>query len=221
MNRRWLMVPIVAGAVALTIVGGIALAHRGAPVGVRGDVTTGVAAILGVDQAEVQAAFSQAAAEQQQASLQSRLDKLVEQGRLTQQQADEYTGWFLSRPEGLEGPGLKRFGGLRSHGNSGELADRVGEILGVDGAIVEAAIQQASGEARDAQVSSKLDRAVEGGRLTQEQVDQHWEKYQARSGDDSPHRRFGRDGLRGFGKHGLFGVPSIETQPSAVTLQSL
>ena len=221
MKRRWLIVPVVAGALALTIFGGTALVRGGAPGGVRGDVTTGVAAILGVDQAEVQAAFSQAAAEQRQASLQNRLDNLVEQDRLTQEQADEYMSWFLSRPEGLEGSGLKRLGGHRSCGGSGEIAARAGEILGIDGATVEAAVQQASRETRDARVDSILDRLVEDGLLTQEQADQRRERYQARSEDDSPRRGFRRHGLRGFGGHGWFGAPGIETQPPAVALQSL
>ncbi len=213
MNRRWIIVPIVAGALAVSIAGGTVLAHGGGPGGARGDVAGGVATILGIDQAEVEAAFSQAATEHRQASLQGRLDNLVSEGRLTQEQADEYMSWFLSRPEGLQGPGFKRFNGHGLRGGSGDVSGRVGEILGVDGAEVGAAVQQAVGEARDAQVRFKLDQAVEDGRLTQEQADQRWEQYQTRADDDSPRR--------GFGRHHRFGGQRSDAQPPVVTPQSL
>ncbi len=71
-----------------------------------------VAAILGLDEAQVQDAFSQAAGEFQDERFQRKLDRLVEKGWLTQKEADEYKEWYLSRPEGaLPGGSLRGFGG--------------------------------------------------------------------------------------------------------------
>ena len=39
-------------------------------------------------------------------ALQARLDKLVEAGRITQEQADELKAWYDERPEGVPGLGF-------------------------------------------------------------------------------------------------------------------
>ena len=71
-----------------------------------------VAVILGLDETQVQDAFSQAAGELQVDRLQLKLDRLVENGRLTQEEADEYKEWYLSRPDtALQGGHLRGFGG--------------------------------------------------------------------------------------------------------------
>lgn len=54
-------------------------------------------------------AFVQAREELARENLSDRLDKLVEQGRLSQEQADEIKEWWSQRPECL-GPGLGLFG---------------------------------------------------------------------------------------------------------------
>lgn len=114
MKKHWLLVPILVGVLALGITGGIALAQGGG----TGDAspwssfTSRVAAILGLDEAKVQDAFDQAARDMQDEALRERLDNQVEQGRLSQEQADEYYEWYQSRPEGLLSPGLP-FGGFR------------------------------------------------------------------------------------------------------------
>jgi hypothetical protein len=81
-----------------------------------------VAAILGLDEAQVQDAMDQAHREMQEEALRDRLDSMVEQGRLTQEQADEYYQWYQSRPEGIRGfggpgPGFGFGGPGRGHGH--------------------------------------------------------------------------------------------------------
>ena len=98
---RWLFVGILVGALALGITGGTVLAHSD---GTDGDspfqsFVSQVATILGLDGADVQAAFDQALREMEDDALHRSLDKQVERGRLTQDQADEYEGWYRSRPE--------------------------------------------------------------------------------------------------------------------------
>ena len=68
-----------------------------------------VADILGLDETTVQDAIDQAKAEMQEEALQAKLDRLVENGHMTQEQADEYKTWIESKPEGLS---PKMFGGF-------------------------------------------------------------------------------------------------------------
>ena len=85
-----------------------------------------VADILGLDETTVQDAIDQAKDEMREEALQAKLDSLVENGHMTQEQADEYKTWIESKPEGLSprmfgGFGKKRhrFGG-RGHGGWGK-----------------------------------------------------------------------------------------------------
>ena len=56
---------------------------------------TGVA----IDPEELKDAFAQVRNEMQTEALQNRLQSLVEQGKITQEQADEYQKWQQSRPD--------------------------------------------------------------------------------------------------------------------------
>ncbi len=66
-----------------------------------------VATILALDESKVQQAFDQATKDARTDMLKSRLDKMVQNGAITQQQADDYLKWELSRPNlGTGGPRL-------------------------------------------------------------------------------------------------------------------
>jgi hypothetical protein len=63
-----------------------------------------------IDETALKASFTQAENEAQLAREQSRLQDLVKQGKITQDQADQYLKWWQSRPElpggfGFGGPG--------------------------------------------------------------------------------------------------------------------
>ena len=110
MKRRWLMAPVVAGILALAIIGGTALgalAQTGTS-GTTSSFVARVASILGLDAAKVQDAMNQAGQQMQDEALKARLDNSVKQGKMTQEQADEYYKWYQSRPKGL---GHGSFGG--------------------------------------------------------------------------------------------------------------
>ena len=114
-TRRWLYALILTGLLVIGITGGTVLAHGG---GENGDspiesFASRVAGILGLGltEAQVQDAFDQARTEMQDEALQAKLDQLVENGRLSQEQADEYKGWYDSRPETL----TQGFGGRKFH----------------------------------------------------------------------------------------------------------
>jgi hypothetical protein len=69
-----------------------------------------VAEILGLDAAVVDDAIRQASEELKGEAIQKKLNALVENGRLTQEQADEYPNWIQSRPEGIPGIGKHHWG---------------------------------------------------------------------------------------------------------------
>jgi hypothetical protein len=58
-----------------------------------------VATILGIDQDKVEAAFEQAQKEMQSEALDNRLANMVENGVITQDQADQYKSWLESKPD--------------------------------------------------------------------------------------------------------------------------
>ena len=115
-RKRWFVVSLMAAVMAVGITTGVVMAQgSGDP---EGDspfksFVSRVAEILGIDEAQVQEAIDQAAREIQDERLQQKLDRLVESGRLTQEQAVEYRDWIQSRPEGLSPRfGFRRFGGF-------------------------------------------------------------------------------------------------------------
>lgn len=106
MKKKWLLVPVVAAVIALAVMGGTALAQGDSSSSTSSPWSTfagKVASILGLDETTVQNAMDQAQKEIQDEALQARLDSLVEQGTITQDQADQYYQWYQSRPEGIDG----------------------------------------------------------------------------------------------------------------------
>ena len=155
--KRWLIIPAVAGLAAVAALGGVAAASSSG----GGETGSRVAEILELDEETVTDAFKQATQQRVDEALQARLDKLVEAGRITQEQADELKAWYDERPEGVPGLG---FGKHSFHHRGGDVGSLVAEILEVDEQTVADAIDQA----RDEQFQARLDQAVEDGRITQE-----------------------------------------------------
>jgi hypothetical protein len=95
--------------------------------------TSRVASILGLDEATVQDAMDQAREEMQDEALKARLDYQVEQGWITQEQADEFAEWHESRPEGISpgggfdggGRGFHRGGRFRGFGPCGSIPGEI------------------------------------------------------------------------------------------------
>ncbi|MBF8268120.1 MAG: hypothetical protein HW388_1628 [Dehalococcoidia bacterium] len=125
MKRRWLFITLLVGVLTLGIMGGTALAQEdgtGADTPLK-SFAARVAGILGLPEAQVQDAMKQAATEMQDEAVQRKLDKLVEKGRLTLEQATEYKAWYDSRPDGMlpgfGGRGFGRGGMMRGGGHMG------------------------------------------------------------------------------------------------------
>lgn len=81
-----------------------------------------VATILGIDQQKLEDAFAQAQSEMQTEALDTYLQKLVDEGKITQDEAQKYKEWWQAKPETpLPAPfGFHRFpGGMRLGGGHG------------------------------------------------------------------------------------------------------
>ena len=69
-----------------------------------------------IDPQQLNDAFAQAQSEMQAEVMQNRLQNLVEQGEITQEQADQYLEWWQSRPDVPIGFGFRGHGGFRAMG---------------------------------------------------------------------------------------------------------
>jgi len=69
-----------------------------------------------IDQQALQDAFAQARSEIQAEAMQNRLANLVDKGRITQDEADQYLEWWQSRPDVAVGFGFRGRGGFRGMG---------------------------------------------------------------------------------------------------------
>ena len=112
-KKKWIVISVIVAAVVLVggILGGAAYAQT-PEAGNSGNTLLGkVAAILGIEQQELEDAFAQAQKEMRLENQKAYLDKLVEAGRITQEQADEYQSWLEARPDvpvGLDAyPGVR------------------------------------------------------------------------------------------------------------------
>ena len=127
MKKRWIVLTATVAILALgALMTGAAFAQEAGTDGKSGVGKLGarVAQILGLDETDVNDAIQQARTELRNEATQAKLDRMVEAGKITQEQADEYLAWFEARP--TDGPGLgnRGFGskrgrhgrGMRGHG---------------------------------------------------------------------------------------------------------
>ena len=126
-KKRWLLLSVVVGLLTVGITAGAVLAHGGSGDGESklDSFASRVASILGLEESQVQDAFTQAKEEAreakqaaQEARLQDKLNQMAEEGSITQEQADQYMEWVRSKPEGM--PPLRGIRGFSGQGLSGE-----------------------------------------------------------------------------------------------------
>jgi len=99
-RKKPILIMSLALAVLVGSVAGVALAQTGT--GGSGQSKTlfaRVAAILGIDQQKLESAFAQARREMQEEALDNYLKNLIDQGKITQEQADQYKKWWQARPD--------------------------------------------------------------------------------------------------------------------------
>ena len=136
------------------------------------DLAGRVAETLGTDADETAAAIEKVSGEMFDEALEEKLQDALDDGRITEEQAqeyrdraDSYSGWY-----GL-GHGSKGFRSFKG-GISEEFADGVAEELGVDGGDVKDAIEQSLSDIGREELESRLQDALDDGRITQEQADE-------------------------------------------------
>jgi len=83
---------------------------------------TGVA----LDTEQLEAAMQQAGEEMRDAAMQERLDALVAEGTITQEEADEYAAWLDAKPDTLPMMGPGGFGGHGPRGPRGHMMPGMG-----------------------------------------------------------------------------------------------
>lgn len=110
-SQKFIIIALLVAAVVLGGTAGVVLARAGSgnPAGMitqnadnmsRPDtLLSRVATILGIDQQKVESAFTQAQKEMRDEALDSYLQKQVEQGKITQEQADQFKAWWQTRPD--------------------------------------------------------------------------------------------------------------------------
>jgi hypothetical protein len=94
-SKKFVLVALLAVVVLVGSIGGVALAQENEEGKPRVTLLARVAEILGIDQQQVEDAFAQARSEARD----NRIQDLVDQGKITQEQADQYKAWLQARPD--------------------------------------------------------------------------------------------------------------------------
>ena len=103
MRKRGIIAVLLVGVVALGVTGGVVLAQEDG----AGDDSSKrsfaarVAEKLGLDESQVQEAFDEVRRDMADEAIDRKLARMVEAGRLTQEEADEIKAWSDSRPDSL------------------------------------------------------------------------------------------------------------------------
>ena len=169
MRKLRIIIPIAIAVVAIaTISISVVLAQENK----KGDsnasrLAAKVAVILGLDTAVVDDAIKHARRELRDEAGQKKLNALVEKGRLTQEQADEYLNWMQSRPAGIPVIAKHSFGKRGHHrGWKGH-----GRFFGPRNYF--------KGDPSLEDVQKKLNAMVEDGDITQEEAEAKLKALQA------------------------------------------
>ncbi len=128
-SKKFVLVTALASVVLVGSITGVALADNGngnEPGALLGALGDRVAEIYQqktgdtLDQEALQEAFATARAEMREEAMKNRLQSLVDEGKITQDEADQYTEWWQSKPdvpaEFGRGPGFPGMRGPRGGG---------------------------------------------------------------------------------------------------------
>ena len=115
MRKRWVIVSVVMAALAIAITGGAIMAQDDGEDGSK-TFAGRVAEILGLEDDTVADAMKQAKEDMRDEAVKAKLDALVEAGKITQEEADEYLEWLESRPDVDFGGGFGRGHGKKGFG---------------------------------------------------------------------------------------------------------
>jgi len=98
-KRKFIIMLLGAVLIIAASIGGVAMAQDSEDNTQPDSLMGRVANILGIDQQTVEDAFEQAQAEMREAALDRYLQKLVDEGKINQEEAAEYKTWLENRPD--------------------------------------------------------------------------------------------------------------------------
>jgi polyhydroxyalkanoate synthesis regulator phasin len=179
-----------------------------------------------IDSEQLGDALDQAQGELRDEALETRLQNLVDEGKMTQEEADQYLEWWQSRPDiarplpglGGPGPGGHIAGGPIAAGDDSAsgtedqtapsdryqaLLDRVCAIYeektgaAIDSEQLKDALDQAQGELREEALETRIQKLVDEGKITQEEANQYLEWWQSRPDIEVPLPGLGGSGPGG------------------------
>lgn len=160
------------------------------------DIAGRMAETLGTDAQATADAIEQVAQEMRSEALESRLQAAIDSGRITEEEAQDIRDNAAANT--WHGKGFAFKGG-----HSEEFASRVGAILGVDGEAVADALEQAMAGIRADALETRLQAAIDSGRITEEEAAEIREKIESGEFRGFGKRgRHGRHGGKGHGNHG-------------------
>jgi polyhydroxyalkanoate synthesis regulator phasin len=136
--------------------------------GKRGALFARVAEILGIEQQKVEDAFKQASQELKEEARNQKLQDLVDNGNITQQEADEYKAWLESRPDDIRPAPLHKLEQLVEEGTITQ--QQLDEYTAWMESKPDIPI---ASYLRENKMDGLLDRLVENGTLTQAQADEY------------------------------------------------
>jgi hypothetical protein len=127
-SKKFIIAVLLAGAMLIGSIGGIVLANDD---GDDNQTETRCEALLdrvceiyeeqtgvAIDQDVLRDAFAQARDEMKSEALQNYLERLVEEGAITQEEADEYLTWWQAKPDISIGFGIRGHGQFFGKGGS-------------------------------------------------------------------------------------------------------
>jgi len=98
-SKKFIVIAVIVAVLAVGAVAGVAVAQTSNPDAQGKSLIARVAAILGIDEQRVQDAFDQAQKDMKNEALDTFLQKQVESGKITQEQADADKQWLQSKPD--------------------------------------------------------------------------------------------------------------------------
>ena len=150
------------------------------------DLADRVAETLGTDADATADAIERVSGELFDEALEDKLQSAIDEGRMTEEQAQEY------RDKAASYGGWRGFGLGRKNGPSDDFSDRVAEELDVESDDVNDAIDQALSDIRTENLEERLQDAIDAGKITEDEASEIREMIE--SGD-----------WKGFGKRGRHG----------------
>ena len=111
-SKKFIIISVLLAIAVAGGIGGVAIAQTEDEETERETIYDRVTAVLVADGViitsdQLKDAFDEVRRQQNSAAIEKMLDRLVENDRITQGEADEYLQWWSEKPEGLDGFGLR------------------------------------------------------------------------------------------------------------------